>query len=118
MPYPCILWDQHRAGLIYNDRKEETLAVNSSTGEMSHRQEKAAGPTGLQPALCYTGYYGSHQNLPSHQAFLTLQPAFPASLPQETFKYLKTAVRIHRVVLSPRFRFPGNLNHFPHGMVQ
>lgn len=59
----------------------------------------------------------SHCTELSGIAFLTLQPAFPSSLPQETFKYLKTAVRIHLAVLSPRFRFPGNLNHSPHGTV-
>lgn len=36
----------------------------------------------------------------SSAEFLTLHPIFPLSLPRQTFKYLKTAVRIHFRVLS------------------
>lgn len=47
----------------------------------------------------------------SSAVLLTSQPTFPLSLPQQTFKYLKTAVRIHLDVLSSRFKVPSSLSH-------
>lgn len=53
--------------------------------------------------------------LQSSAVFLTLHPIFPLCLPQQTFKYLKTAVRIHLDVLSSRFQVPSSLNHRSRG---
>lgn len=53
----------------------------------------------------------------SSTVFLTLHPTFPLCLPQQTFKYLKTAVRIHLDVLSSGFQVPSSLNHGSRGMV-
>lgn len=54
--------------------------------------------------------------LQSSAVFLTPHPIFPLCLPQQTFKYLKTAVRIHLDVLSSRFQVPSSLNHRSRGV--
>lgn len=75
-----------------------------------------AGP-GAPPFLLVCCRPNQKPTLLSRAVFLTLHPLFPLCLPQQTFKYLKTAVRIHLDVPSSRFQVPSSLNHCSCGVV-